>query len=194
MKTTALGKFPKSLSRGETDGGSSAQPYCSPSLRSQASSSLLTQALTLRCRSQANGVFEGPNDDNTCTCSAQFGLRLTTGLITHVPKDSAASVGATEKGCKDLRRVTRASAPSPVQTDPKKIRAATRGELGGVLVSEMGQTQKVRGYTAPAPRGPESSQSHREGGESRGRRAQGRGWRGGTHSGRAPLSKGGARW
>ena len=34
-------------------------------------------------------------------CSIRFGLQLTTGLIT-VPKDSAASVGAAEKGRKDL--------------------------------------------------------------------------------------------
>lgn len=30
------------------------------------------------------------------------GLQLTTGLIIRAPKDSAASVGAAEKGCKDL--------------------------------------------------------------------------------------------
>lgn len=66
MKTTALGKFPKSLSRGEADGGSLAQPYHSPGLRSQTSSPSLTHALTLRYRSRAHGVFEGPNDDNIC--------------------------------------------------------------------------------------------------------------------------------
>lgn len=36
------------------------------------------------------------------TCSVQLGLQLTTGLIIRAPKDSAASVGATEKGRKDL--------------------------------------------------------------------------------------------
>lgn len=66
MKTTALGKFPKRLSHGEADGGSLAHTYRSPGLRSQGTSSSLTQALTLRCRLRAHGVFEGPNDDNTC--------------------------------------------------------------------------------------------------------------------------------
>ena len=67
------------------------------------------------------------------------------------PKILQPQLGPQRKAAKTLDEATWAAAPSPVQTGPKKTRAAAWGELGGVVVGEMGQTQKVRGYIAPLP-------------------------------------------
>ena len=57
MKTTALGKLPKSLSRGEADGGSLAQPYHFPGLRSQASGQFLIADLGSHSKMQITGSW-----------------------------------------------------------------------------------------------------------------------------------------
>lgn len=67
-------------------------------------------------------------------------------------------------------RTSLSCSPLTCTNGSKKTQAAAWGELGGVLVGEMGQMPKVRGYTAPLPRVPKSSLTHRDGGESGGHR------------------------